>query len=364
MSAPKSSLPLVSVCVPTCNGASHLEECLASIQAQTFADFEVIITDDASDDATLAIAKKFAEQDGRFQVHANPARLGLVGNFNCGIQLARGEWIKLVSQDDLLRPECLARMLAAAREEKSKFIACRREFIFSADTPAETRAFYAQSAAGIDHFFRHHQTRSPESFAKAILECIGANFIGEPTAVMFQRELIGRCGRFNESLIMCCDSEYWYRLGTATAVTFIPETLAEFRVHGASASALNFDRRRFQMEHLDLLVVVHEFMHHPHYARLRAVAEKYFGAKFLDHNLRERAWQAWSGLQEKLAAKSGDAGQCRQEWEAMGAAYPRLQEPASPPDLAEKILAARPIYSLRKMTGKILRAASQPKSPL
>ncbi len=352
-------MPLVSVCVPTCNGASHLEECLASIRAQTCADFEVVITDDASDDATLAIAKKFAEPDGRFQIHHNPRRLGLVGNFNHAMQLARGEWIKLVSQDDLLRPECLERMLAVARLEKSRFIACRREFIFSADTTAATRAFYARSAAGIDRFFRRHKTRSPESFAKAILECIGANFIGEPTAVMFQRELIGSCGRFNENLIMCCDSEYWYRAGTQTAVTFLPETLAEFRVHGASASALNFDRRRFQMEHLDLLVVVHDFIHHPHYAQLRAVAEKYFGAKFLDHTLRERAWQALGVVQQKLAAKSEDASQCQQEWEALCAAYPRLPARAQPPAMAEKILAARPIHSLRKMTGKILRAASR-----
>ena len=70
--------------MPTCNGASHLEECLASIRAQTFADFEVIIVDDASDDASAAIAKKFAAADARFQVHANPRRLGLVGNFNSG----------------------------------------------------------------------------------------------------------------------------------------------------------------------------------------------------------------------------------------------------------------------------------------
>lgn len=353
-------MPLVSVCVPTCNGAGYLEECLASIRAQTFTDFEVVITDDASDDATLAIAKKFAAQDGRFQIHANPARLGLVGNFNCAMKLAQGEWIKLVSQDDLLRPECLARMLAVAREEKSQFIACRREFIFSADTTPATRAFYAQSAAGIDRFFWRHKTRSPEIFAKAILECIGANFIGEPTAVMFQRELIGRCGLFNEDIIMCCDSEYWYRAGTQTAVTFIPETLVAFRVHAASASAAIFGRRRFQMEHLDLLVVVHEFIHHPHYARLRAVAAEYFGAKFLDHTLREQAWQAWSVLQQKLAAKSKDAGQCQQEWDALCAAYPRLSARAQPPALTEKILATRPIHSLRKMTGKILRAASRP----
>src|SRR5205807_6525273 len=137
----------------------------------------------------------------------------------------------------------------------SRFVACRRDFRFEANTTPETRAFYAAHAATIDNFFSESKTHHPEDFAKAILEQIGQNFFGEPTVTLIHRQMFDRCGMFNENLIMSCDSEYWYRAGTYGPATFIPETLATFRVHGTSASAGNFDRRRFHVYWLDPLII-------------------------------------------------------------------------------------------------------------
>jgi glycosyltransferase involved in cell wall biosynthesis len=175
---PISRCPLVSVCVPTYNGAAYLNECLAGIQAQTLGDFEVIIVDDDSTDETLAIAKEFARQDARFRIYPNPKRLGLVGNWNHSIRLARGEWIKLAFQDDLLLPNCLERMVTVARRDNSRFLACRRDFRFEENTTPETRTFYATNAADIDRFFSKNKTCPPDDFAKAILASVGTNFIG------------------------------------------------------------------------------------------------------------------------------------------------------------------------------------------
>jgi glycosyltransferase involved in cell wall biosynthesis len=347
MSVPDSK-PLVSICVPTYNGEAHLRECLDSLRAQTFRDFEVVITDDTSTDETAAIAREYAQRDARFKFHANPRRLGLVGNWNCGIRLARGEWIKPVFQDDFLQPQCLERMLAVAREKKSRFLACRREFAFAPETALETRQFYAESAAGIDRFFEKQNDVPVSDFAKAIIECVGVNFLGEPTVVLLHRELFDRCGLFNEQLIMCCDSEFWYRAGTYTPVTFVPEILAAFRVHGKSTSAENFSRRRFRMDLLDPLIVLHDFLYAPVYQHLRATSRRYFGERHLEFLFRRRVRQSLAALEKDET--------CRAEWEAVCAAYPRLREPVPPPGLDEKMWVARQKYSPRRMAGKLLRA--------
>ena len=104
--------PIVSICIPTYNGAKYLRECLDTVLSQTFTDFEVLLVDDQSSDETLSIAQEYAAKDTRIYVKQNEQNLGLVGNWNCCIELAQGEWIKFVFQDDLIAPECLEKMLA------------------------------------------------------------------------------------------------------------------------------------------------------------------------------------------------------------------------------------------------------------
>jgi glycosyltransferase involved in cell wall biosynthesis len=73
-----------------------------------------MMVDDDSTDLTAEMTQQFARFDRRFRVEKNPERLGLVGNWNCCIELSRGKWIKLLFQDDLLLPGCLEHMLAGA----------------------------------------------------------------------------------------------------------------------------------------------------------------------------------------------------------------------------------------------------------
>src|ERR1051325_8445652 len=99
--------PEVSVCVPTYNGSAYVGDCLRSIQAQTFDDFEILVVDDDSDDQTWEIVAQYGKADARIRSVTNPRRLGLVGNWNRCVELSRGEWIKFVFQDDVLKRNCL-----------------------------------------------------------------------------------------------------------------------------------------------------------------------------------------------------------------------------------------------------------------
>src|ERR1700722_13168325 len=85
--------PRISICIPTYNGREHLRECLDSVRAQNYQDFEVLICDDQSSDETLGFARELAQGDERFRFIQNPRRLGLVGNWNNCVAISRGEWV-------------------------------------------------------------------------------------------------------------------------------------------------------------------------------------------------------------------------------------------------------------------------------
>lgn len=126
--------PLVSICVPTYNGARFLSQCLDTALAQTWTDFELVIVDDRSSDGTFAIAAAYAARDSRVKLHQNDRNLGLAGNWNRCVLLSQGQWIKFLFQDDLLEPTRLARMLAVRRSD-TPLIAVRRALAIESETP-------------------------------------------------------------------------------------------------------------------------------------------------------------------------------------------------------------------------------------
>src|SRR5688572_1854444 len=114
----------VSICMPTYNGARYLRSAIESALSQTYPNFELLVVDDGSTDDTLTIAREFARLDSRIKVHQNTKRLGLAGNWNRSIDLAAGEWIKFLFQDDLLHSECVELMLDGGSQSGATIVAC------------------------------------------------------------------------------------------------------------------------------------------------------------------------------------------------------------------------------------------------
>ena len=131
----------VSIRVPTYNGSQYLGPCLDSALAQTCADFELVVVDNGSTDATPDIVRRYAETDARIRVWWAERNLGLVANWNRCVELARGEWVKFLCQDDLLEPSCLDEMLRASRSGVDLVVA-RRGLLFEDGTPATIREKY------------------------------------------------------------------------------------------------------------------------------------------------------------------------------------------------------------------------------
>lgn len=106
---------MISVIIPAYNAQAYLQECLESVLAQSFSDWEAIIVDDGSTDSTREIGLCFTARDSRFRLVSTPNG-GLSSARNTGIAEARGQWFTYLDSDDTLYPDALARLMAAATE--------------------------------------------------------------------------------------------------------------------------------------------------------------------------------------------------------------------------------------------------------
>lgn len=115
------SLPLVSVVTPVYNCEKYLAECIESVLAQTYTNWEYIIVNNCSTDRTLEIAQKYAEKDKRIKIHNNTRFLNIVQNHNHALTLILDEskYCKIVHADDWLFAECLEKMVEIAEKYPS-----------------------------------------------------------------------------------------------------------------------------------------------------------------------------------------------------------------------------------------------------
>ena len=115
--------PTVTFGVPVYNGASELDAALESMRAQTFEDFEIIVSDNASTDGTEEICRRHARLDPRVRYVRNPRNVGVARNFNNLFRLATGRYFKWAPHDDVLAPEFLARCVDALESDPAVSIA-------------------------------------------------------------------------------------------------------------------------------------------------------------------------------------------------------------------------------------------------
>ena len=101
--------PRVSIGLPVYNGQRFLAQAVSSLLAQTYADFELVICDNASTDDTEAICRRFAAADPRVRYHRNETNLGAAPNFNRAFALSTGRYFKWAAHDDVYAPTYLAR---------------------------------------------------------------------------------------------------------------------------------------------------------------------------------------------------------------------------------------------------------------
>ncbi len=117
------SEPRVTIGVPVRNGARFLGRTLDSLLAQSYSDFELIISDNASGDETEAISRAYAARDHRVRYYRHPQDLGLAGNYNYLFHLTRTEYFKWAAADDLYEPSYVASCLDVLERDPTVVLA-------------------------------------------------------------------------------------------------------------------------------------------------------------------------------------------------------------------------------------------------
>jgi glycosyltransferase involved in cell wall biosynthesis len=222
--------------VPAYRGAAHIAATIESVLAQTWADFELVIVDDDSPDDTAAVVARY--RDPRLRLLRNQRNLGAEGNWNRCLQLARGRYFKLLPQDDLLAPDCLARQVAAFEAPRGTPLAlvfCARAIIDADGRAIMTRRY--PGAGGVI------------AGRSVIGSCLrrGSNLVGEPGGVLLRTALARQVGGFDASIGYVVDLDYWFRLLLHGDALYLPEALASFRVSGGSWSVAIGKRQSAQV---------------------------------------------------------------------------------------------------------------------
>ena len=115
--------PRISIGLPVFNGSTYLSGAIESVLSQTYAQFELIVCDNASSDSTEEIAKSYAAKDDRIRYFRNRSNVGAAPNFNLAFSYARGEYFNWLAHDDVLAPEFLSRCIEVLDADPSVVLA-------------------------------------------------------------------------------------------------------------------------------------------------------------------------------------------------------------------------------------------------
>ncbi|OBH79295.1 hypothetical protein A5681_05815 [Mycobacterium scrofulaceum] len=242
--------PLISVCVPMYNNGATIERCLRSVLDQDGAEFEIVIVDDQSTDEGQAIAASLLRSGDRLV--SNDSRLGLNGNHNKCLEVARGDYIQFLHGDDWLLPGAL-QTLAGCFDDPEVGLAFAPRRVQTDDLPWGERR-RAPSKLHV-YFAKLRERNRGSSLVLQIVALWGAsaNLIGEPSCVMFRRQLALDAGGLREDVYQTVDLDFWLRLMLRSAVSFVPRELS-VRHHTASTESANITKaQRHWLDQLRIL---------------------------------------------------------------------------------------------------------------
>ena len=203
----------VAVLLPVYNAGKFLRECLDSILAQTFADFELIVCDDASTDDSAAILAEYAARDPRVKVLRNEKNLGIARTRNRLLEAVSPEckYIAIMDSDDVCFPDRLERQLA--------FLEAHPE-VGGVGSALEIIDENSQTTG-----FREYPT-SPDEIRKVMPI---NNVIAQPT-MMLRRAVVLDIGFYDPECVCCSDYEYWLRVLEKYDFANLPEPVLCYRM--------------------------------------------------------------------------------------------------------------------------------------
>lgn len=220
--------PIVSIVLPSYNGARYIEESMDSVLRQTFPDWELILVNDGSTDRTRDIMEAYAAKDGRIRVIHNDPNQRLPRSLNIGFRQARGKYLTWTSDDNRYLPRAIEVMVQALdADPAAPMVSAEMECIDESGAVTGGYPVYE------DHLI----------WAE---DLVGACF-------MYRREALVKVGEYDPAKVYVEDYDYWLRLRVAMGeIKRVPDLLYQYRRHGESLTATKVKEIRRQNARLHL----------------------------------------------------------------------------------------------------------------
>ncbi|MEV1129886.1 glycosyltransferase [Agromyces sp. NPDC049794] len=239
--------PLVSIVIPAYNNAEYLADTIDSVLAQTYPNLEVIIADHASSDGTLAVMRRY-EDDERVTLLETPAGGGALRNWNRVSRAANGEYLKLVCGDDLLDPEIVTAQVAAlAGTPGAVLAASARDIVDANGQPVMT-------GRGLPGLLGRH--RGVDAIRSTVRH--GTNVFGEPGCVLMRRDQLEAVGWWDSRWPYLIDEATYAKVLLRGDFVGVPGSLAGFRISDSQWSV------RLAKQQAEQAIGFHRWLHEQH----------------------------------------------------------------------------------------------------
>lgn len=244
----KEPPPRVSIGMPVYNSERWLEQTLRTLRAQTLTDFELIISDNASTDATRAICTGHASQDRRIRYYRNARNIGSSRNYMKVLALARADYFKWASSHDLCDLRFLEHCVTALEAQPDAALAYPKTMVFS-DSPGDAMPYDADicamqdsAAARFTHVMCHMKMNTAMNgvFRTRVLRRAHAMgcFYGADRAMMAEIALLGK-------FVLVPERLFFYRKSEETATHLMPRSEQERHYRPDATSPLHWQRWQF-----------------------------------------------------------------------------------------------------------------------
>ncbi|MFC2158909.1 glycosyltransferase family 2 protein [Acidobacteriota bacterium] len=212
--------PIVSVVMPTYNHARYLSESIPSVMNQSFAEWELIIIDNFSEDDTETIVREFERQDPRIRYFQYSNKGIIAASRNYGIKQAQGDFVAFLDSDDIWLP-------AKLTDQMSVF-----------ETKEKTGLVYSKAVGFKDDGKLLHEMPKKVISGKVFFRLLKDNFIGCSTVIM-RKSIFDEIGHFDVSpeLVSVEDYELWMRCARDHSIFGVDKVLVKYRIHSQAVSS-------------------------------------------------------------------------------------------------------------------------------
>lgn len=209
--------PLISIVLPTYNGAKYIRQSIRSCLDQTHANWELIVVDDASTDNTVEILAELSRNDSRIRVLRHAVNQKLPAALNTGFANAAGDYLTWTSDDNQFRPKALAKLLEVL------------------EASPQVGLVYSDYTLIDEHGKETQRRRVADSRQLYATNSVGPCFL-------YRRRVMEEVGDYARDLFLAEDYDYWLRISAKFELAALHKDLYRYRLHPQSLTASRRDR--------------------------------------------------------------------------------------------------------------------------